>query len=386
MQRPLLFTFFFLFSFHIYAQKTSNDYYSEYNKAVESGQIRLAIDISEQWKKEFHTIPEPFYRSGKALSKKGRRTEAIISLKEALQRDSTHVPSLLFLAELIKQSDNKQALKIYDDLVILNPENAYFYREAAECAVNSQSFEKAIAYYSLAYELDSLDLITINGFAKLFIDFKQYNDADILLDQALSIDSLNSFALLTKARLSYAREDWVATLDYLEPVLRKNPPKTAYRYQGIALYQLARYEESIEVLRMLANIVPDLDYPHYYMGLSMEKLGQNEMATVQFQQAVNKALSKNLGTYYERLGLSYQENKDHEKAIENITMAMKFSSRNIMNYHLARSYDVYYQDQSIALKTFQKFIEQEGEGQSDERTYAENRVEQMKKDRHFQGD
>jgi tetratricopeptide (TPR) repeat protein len=84
------------------------------------------------------------------------------------------------------------------------------------------------------------------------------------------------------------------------------PPLTAIRYAGISLYHLGRYEEAIEVLRTLSNVLNELDYPHYYMGLCMEKLGQIDMAEVQYGQAVNKALSGNLGTYYERLGLMQQ--------------------------------------------------------------------------------
>jgi len=367
------------------AQKSQNEYYFDYVKAIEGGQFEKAIQIGEQWKSDFPNDVDPYYRSAKALSKRGRKVAAIDALHEALSKDSTHIPSLLYLAELSKPTDNMVALDIYDRLASMSPVNSYFFREAAECAVEGQKFEMAMSYYTKAYALDSLDIITINGFAKLCIDFKQYQDANILLDRTLKIDSLNAFALLTKAKLAFAQANWAETLELLAPLLERNPPKTAFRYQGIALYHSGKYDESIEVMRALSNIAPDIDYPHYYMGLCMQKLGQNERATLQFQQAVNKSLSKNLAVYYERLGLSQQELKDHEKAIKNIQMAMNFSGKNILNYHLAKSYDIYYQDQSIALKVFQEFVEREGENKSAEKTYAQNRIDQMKKNRHFEG-
>ncbi|MFT5596245.1 MAG: hypothetical protein ACI8QH_001035, partial [Flammeovirgaceae bacterium] len=62
-----------------------------------------------------------------------------------------------------------------------------------------------------------------------------------------------------------------------------------------------------------------------------------------------------------------------------------FSGRNIMNFHLAKSYDVYYQDQKIALKMFETFIAQEDTLKNPEKEYAESRVDQLKKDLHFDG-
>ncbi|HKK39531.1 MAG TPA: hypothetical protein VJ949_08940, partial [Cryomorphaceae bacterium] len=109
------------------------------------------------------------------------------------------------------------------------------------------------------------------------------------------------------------------------------------------------------------------------------------MATVQYGQALNKAPSGNRGTYYERLGLMHQESGDHKEAIESFRMAKKFSARNIINFHLAKSYDVYYEDQKIALDMFETFITQEDTIESPEKAYAAARVSQLKKERHFEG-
>lgn len=373
------------FIFHAEAQNTSGDYYSRYSAAIESGQFQSAISIGKEWKQEMETDVNAYYFYAKALAKKGRRKEAFDNLKQALVIDSTHVPALITYAELSKQHSNADALATYEKLIGINPSNAYFYREAAESAVEAQKFDKAIAYYSLAYQLDSLDIITVTGFSQVLLDFRQYDDADSLLNRAIHLDPSNRFARLTKAKLAMANEKWQEVLDWLEPFMPNNPPLTAMRYAGISLYQLGRYEEAIETLRALSNTVNELDYPHYYMGLCMEKLGQFDMASVQYGQALNKALSPNLGTYYERLGLMQQETKKHKEAIDSFLMAKKFSGRNILNYHLAKSYDVYYEDQKMALDMFEAFVAQEDTLQSREKEYAENRVNQLKKERHFEG-
>jgi tetratricopeptide (TPR) repeat protein len=378
-----LFTFLFIVT-SLVAQDGDSDFYSQYISAMQNGQIQTAIVIGEKWKLNDSENIDAYYLTAKALVKKGRKNEAIQNLNQALEIDSAHVPSLLASAELLKAS-NDNALELYEKLIILNPTNAYFYREAAESAVASQKLDKALAYYSLAYQNDSLDLITLTGFARLLMDFRQYTDADSLLNRVLEIDPSNRFSRLTKAKIAFESEKWEEVLEWLEPLMSDTPPLTTMRYSGISLYHLGRYEEAIEVLRTLSNVLNELDYPHYYMGLSMEKLGQIDMATVQYGQALNKALSGNLGTYYERLGLVQQATGDHKEAIDSFLMAKKFSGRNIMNFHLAKSYDVYYQDQKMALDMFATFISQEDTLESPEKEYAQARISQLKKDRHFEG-
>ena len=384
MKKLLSFLSFTVIATLLVAQDGNADFYSQYISAIENGQIQTAIVIGEKWKQSESKNINAYYLTAKALAKKGRKKAAIQNLNEALKIDSTHVPSLLASAELLKSSDGN-ALELYEELIILNPTNAYFYREAAESAVAIQKLDKALAYYSLAYQNDSLDIITLTGFAQLLINFRQYADADTLLNLALELDPSNRFSRLTKAKIAFEAENWEEVLDWIEPFMGVNPPLTAMRYGGISLYHLGRYEEAIELLRTLSNTVNELDYPHYYMGLSMERLGQIEMATVQYGQALNKAPSGNRGTYYERLGLMHQESGDHKEAIESFRMAKKFSARNIINFHLAKSYDVYYEDQKIALDMFETFITQEDTIESPEKAYAAARVSQLKKERHFEG-
>ena len=118
MQRLFFLFMTFAISHQILAQRASQDYSTEYNRAIENGRIQLAIEVSALWEAEFPSSVEPFYRSAKALAKKGRRNDAIFSLKQALELDSTHVPSLLSLAELTKESNISSALKLYDKLII----------------------------------------------------------------------------------------------------------------------------------------------------------------------------------------------------------------------------------------------------------------------------
>ncbi|HKL39122.1 MAG TPA: tetratricopeptide repeat protein, partial [Cryomorphaceae bacterium] len=206
MKTVLIVYFVFLSFFHLTGQSTSSEFYDRYSAAIESGQYQSGIAIAQEWKDQFQSEVKAYYYAAVACAKTGRKTQAIQNLEKALLIDSTHVPSLISLAELSKRSSGRKSLLLYEKLLAINPANAYFYREAAETAVDAQKFDKAIAYYSMAYQMDSLDLITLTGFCQLLVDFKQFADADSLLNRAIELDPSNRYARLTKAKLAFAAE------------------------------------------------------------------------------------------------------------------------------------------------------------------------------------
>jgi len=353
-----------------------------YANASENGQYDAALKISEKWKSEDSTNTDAFYYSALANLKKGRKPAARQNIETALRLDSMHVPSLLILAKM-RSGSGKNALPVYERLIIADPENAYFYREAAETAMGRGKFDRAFAYYTMAYELDSLDAETLGGMAQLFMQLRRFGDADSMLTLALKLDPENYGYRMIKAKMAFDVDKWEDALALTSNDLGNGSQPIEYRIRGISLYHLGRYDESLYVLRELSNRNIELDYPHYYMGLCLEKTGQTERAEVQYGQAVNKALSPNLGTFYERLGLMNQENGNHAKAIENLKMAKHYSGRSEILYHLARSYDSYYQDPSIALNTFEEFVSLADSSMTDEINYANARISQLKKTIHF---
>lgn len=368
-------------SLHLSAQ-TSSEYKSLYSRASESGQYDKALEISEKWKSEDNGSAEPFYYSALANLKKGRKPAARQDLSRALEIDSLHAPSLLALAQ-IRRGSGKDALPVYEQLILSDPDNSFFYREAAETAMDKGKFDKAFAYYGMAYELDSLDAGTLGGLAKLFMQLRRFDDADSILTLALNLDPENYGYKMIKAKMAFDREQWEQALSWTAAELTGETQAIEFRIKGISLYHLGRYDEALFVLRELTNRYKELDYPHYYMGLCLEKTGQTERAEVQYGQAVNKALSPNLGAFYERLGIMKQENGRHEEAIESLRMARKFSARIEILFYLAKSYDVYYEDPRIALRAFEEFVAEADTTLSDEVNYANSRISQIKKTIHF---
>ena len=60
----------------------------------------------------------------------------------------------------------------------------------------------------------------------------------------------------------------------------------SYREKAIALYDLGRYEEAIEVLKRAVTIQNNFDEGYYWLGKCYEKLGRQKDAIESYQTAL----------------------------------------------------------------------------------------------------
>jgi len=369
----------------LHAQSVDSIQY-EFSEAVELYKLDDALTLGERWAEADSTNINAYYKLSRVYLQKGRIKDAEESLHRALLIDSTHVPTLNQLAKLYRNSDRLAAsLGVYENLMLTDTVNAYYPREAAELAYPQQQLNKAFHYYQLCLHLDSASIPCYLGLAKMHMDLKSYQTADSLMAAALEIDSLSINVRLLTAQLHMRMESYQKVVDILEPIFEDAaPPLYSYRYYGIALYHVGDYLKSMEMMTELSNRDNELDYPHYYKALCMTELNQLDYAEVQFRQAVNKSYSPNMSLYFEQLGKNQQAQNKHEKAIENLRMARRFSNDPELDYYLALSYDAYYADKTMALELFEVFVESQDTIVTNQSIYARSRADEIIKELHFE--
>lgn len=105
--------------------------------------------------KETPTVPL-LYQKGKALKSLGNNREALQVYEEVVMQDSLNPRAYIEAAECCKSLlKNKQALKYYQKAVDLNPDNKYARIQYITLLLNQRKFDEALGESSLLTETDS---------------------------------------------------------------------------------------------------------------------------------------------------------------------------------------------------------------------------------------
>lgn len=346
-------------------------------EAVSVGEMRLAADST-------HT--QASLDLATAYSMAGQREEAIHCLEAALALDSSQTLHWYKLARLREGNSDEPmaALQAYSALFETDTTNAYFYKRASAFArklgMNWQA--KLWQLQVVALQKDEVDPYLV--LAEIDMETGAFVWADEHIRHALSLDSLHPRALFLAGKSAHLQKDHKDADDQFTKLKAQGQyTALAARYHGISLYHLGAYDASIAALQILVDEAPELDFPHYYMALSYQGKGDVENAQKSFETAIDKVKKNNLANYYEQLGLLHQSQEKHSQAIQHIQMARQLQGEPDHLFHLAISYDAWYQDKGTALRSFEAYLEQTDSSDAQKLEYASSRAKSLRKEFHF---
>jgi tetratricopeptide (TPR) repeat protein len=128
------------------------------------------------------------------------------------------------------------------------------------------------------------------------------------------------------------------------------------RLLGISYFQLERYDKVLPLMKYLLDRDMKADWIYYYIGSSYQQLQQPDSAITYINKAIEAGISENISNYYTQLASSYEDKKDYKSAIKYYKAAYESSKADILLYHLARNYDVYYKDKSQAIAYYKRYL------------------------------
>ena len=212
----------------------------------------------------------------------------LAALKKAVDK---YPDSLILVHDLIEQYRNEgrydSALALTDKQILRDSGNAFLwnikatlYFENDDTLKAIDALEHAIAIYPLPDYLAALGTIyaEIRSRNALHIaDELLYLNKDKSTKNAYFIKGLY-YNFVNKSDSAILFIDRSLQLDYTYMY--------AYREKAIALYQLKKYEEAINVLRRAVTIQNNFDEGYYWMGKAYERLDQKEDAILCYQNAL----------------------------------------------------------------------------------------------------
>ncbi len=148
-----------------------------------------------------------------------------------------------------------------------------------------------------------------NDRAKIYLQFKQLEDAVNDAKRAIRIDSTNAAFYLTEADVFFAANETRNAKDVLEMVVKKFPENTDGLLKlGELFYFVKQYENAFDKINQALKINQNLAKGYYLKGNIYKEIGDTGKAISSLETAIEQD-NKNAGVFLD-LGLIYAAKKN----------------------------------------------------------------------------
>lgn len=264
--------------------------------------------------KEMPTVPL-LYQKGKALKSLGNNREALQVYEEVVMQDSLNPRAYIEAAECCKSLlKNKQALKYYQKAVDLNPDNKYARIQYITLLLNQRKFDEALGESSLLTETDS-----------------------------------SAVALHLQAQSFEGVDDILAALGCYENIQEKYPNDFLAAAKAARLHiEGAFYNYAIEATEKYRQIDSTNVVVNQQNALAYCLMKDYQTAIQRYEQLLSLGDSTFTTCYY--LGVSYYAVEKFYEAHDILEVARQYDKRNVnLLYYLGRSCSkTSWKDQGVA--------------------------------------
>lgn len=296
-------------------------------------------------------------RKGYCYFRTGNYGNAIRQYEKIIALDSTNRNALFQLGQLYtRNTQYENAYACYQKLIREDSLNSFYYKQYAIVASQKNDILTSLSCFFRAVTLNPRDIEAYAFLGNTLLENEQFEVADSVLTEALKVNrSPQLRLLLAKAQLGEKKyEDVIKTVAQL---MQKGDTIPAYaRLLGISYFQLDQFDKVMPCMQFLLKSGMKADWIFYYMGVSFQQLHQPDSAIAYISKAIEEGISENISNYYTQLATTYEEKKDFKNAIKYYKAAYESSKTDILLYHLARNYDVYYKDKSQAISYYKRYL------------------------------
>lgn len=129
-----------------------------------------------------------------------------------------------------------------------------------------------------------------------------------------------------KGVLEYGNRNYLEALDHLRQAVALLPDNPdAHFYLGLTLTRLGEFQPAIAALAKTLQLDPSKRYVHYHLGLAYYQAAQYQDALEQFEQAVEVDPRKAAAHFY--LGSTHYQLKHYRQALPSLQQALRHDAR-----------------------------------------------------------
>lgn len=316
-------------------------------------------------------------RMGSCSVNQGAVSEAIRPYRAILAIDSGNVTALNQLGLLYtRRYDFKEAMACFFKLHQADARNSYYCKQIAALALRQEKPELAAYWYRKTISFNPSDIEACVALGKILIAQKNFGGVDSVAMQGLSVEPDFPPLQMLLAESAFMQGRYEAVTFLLNKMVTTDTTAAQARLLGLSYYHLNQYAENIQCMNFLIQHHQEHPWTFYYKGVSLKALDDYPASVEALQLAIDGSIPPSLGTYYFQLGDAQEKRGNYTDAINHYRTAYQYSADPIMLYHLARLYDLYYQDRTVAVRHYKLYLAS-NDSTFAARKYARSRLNEM---------
>jgi len=303
---------------------------------------------------------------------------------DILKGDSLNQVTLGVLAQIYESEQNIAKAIKYNSLRFKSDStNAKICRKLGQLYAEAEIIREAQYYYRLANRLNSRDILAIKGLIDIYMLTENLTSADSLIAVGMEIDSSNVGLLLARARVSYKTKYMNQVVTALDKAGNMTNLNNYYlRMLGYANLQIDSLDKAVHCLRSALETDRNPEFTYYYLALAHERLKEPAITAKYYEEAIEAGISKELHTYYQRLGMLMVREEKYKEAYAYLSEALKLKRDPISLYFMALTCDHRFKDKSKALTYFKEVLNNPGMLDNAMLSYAKARTQLLEEEMH----
>ncbi|MFT7005551.1 MAG: putative PEP-CTERM system TPR-repeat lipoprotein [Colwellia sp.] len=177
----------------------------------------------------------------------------------------------------VLQKNVKNAMKIVNDILVVDPENLDALYFKARLSLNLRSYPEAVSLFEQYSKLQPNDLQSLLILASAYVKNSQYDEAESLADKLLKIAPYNGLINQIKGVARYYNKDMELASLHLNKAIQNNYTTTeTLLLAGLSEFQLENYEQALTHLQKIEAVLPNTHLAKKIIAIIRIQLGYDD--------------------------------------------------------------------------------------------------------------
>ncbi len=200
------------------------------------------------------------------------------------------------IRELINKGNNKDALKLIDQIILKEAKNEYIWILRGRALSNVEKYNEAIKSYDEAIKIEPKSYWARINKGKALRELKRFDEALRSIDEAIKISPEQEPGWVDKGDILNKLEKYDEALKSFDEAIRVEPKSYWARInKGEALQELNRFDEALRSIDEAIKISPEQEPGWIEKGEILTKLEKYDEALKSFDEAIRVEPKEEIG-------------------------------------------------------------------------------------------